>query len=366
MSAAEELISVGGLAAVRRQFTIADETGVRSQWFESDPTWFQRAVFYEVHVRAFADGNDDGIGDFVGLAERLDYLQWLGVDCVWLLPMYPSPLRDGGYDISDFYSVHPDYGTVDDFKAFIDAAHERGIRVIADLVMNHTSVEHPWFQESRTNPDSPEARLVRVVRHRHPVRRRADHLRRQRIVELDLGPRGGCVLLAPVLLAPARPQLREPRSRRRDAQGAVVLARARARRLPPRRRPLSLRARRHELREPAGDPRVPEAGAQGSRRAVPRPRPPGRSQPVAARRRRLLRQRRRMPHGVPLPGDAADLHGHATRGRVADQRDPRTDTRDPGERAVGSLPAQPRRARRSRWSPTRNATTCTPSTPKTR
>ncbi len=156
MSAAEELISVGGLAAVRRQFTIADETGVRSQWFESDPTWFQRAVFYEVHVRAFADGNDDGIGDFVGLAERLDYLQWLGVDCVWLLPMYPSPLRDGGYDISDFYSVHPDYGTVDDFKAFIDAAHERGIRVIADLVMNHTSIEHPWFQESRTKPESPK------------------------------------------------------------------------------------------------------------------------------------------------------------------------------------------------------------------
>ena len=109
-----------------------------------------------MHVRAFADGNDDGIGDFVGLAERLDYLQWLGVDCVWLLPMYPSPLRDGGYDISDFYSVHTDYGTVDDFKAFIDAAHERGIRVIADLVMNHTSVEHPWFQESRANPDSPK------------------------------------------------------------------------------------------------------------------------------------------------------------------------------------------------------------------
>src|SRR3954447_9149266 len=151
MSASEELISVGGLAAVRRQFTVADETGIRSQWFESDPTWFQRAVFYEVHVRAFADGNDDGIGDFIGLTERLDYLQWLGIDCIWLLPFYASPLRDGGYDISDYYSVHPSYGTTENFVAFIEAAHHRGIRVIADLVMNHTSTEHQWFKEARSS-----------------------------------------------------------------------------------------------------------------------------------------------------------------------------------------------------------------------
>ena len=85
--------------------------------------------------------------------EKLDYLQWLGVDCIWLLPMYPSPLRDGGYDIADFYSIHPDYGTVEDFRALIDGAHERGIRVIADLVMNHTSSDHPWFQEARAGPD---------------------------------------------------------------------------------------------------------------------------------------------------------------------------------------------------------------------
>src|SRR6201995_5689340 len=99
------------------------------QWFEADPLWFKRAVFYEIHIRGFADGNDDGTGDLRGLTEKLDYLQWLGADCIWLLPMYPSPLRDGGYDIADFYSIHPDYGTLDDFTALIDGAHARGIRV---------------------------------------------------------------------------------------------------------------------------------------------------------------------------------------------------------------------------------------------
>jgi maltose alpha-D-glucosyltransferase/alpha-amylase len=126
------------------------------QWFEAEPLWFKRALFYEVHVRGFFDANGDGIGDFRGLTEKLDYLQWLGIDCIWLLPFYESPLRDGGYDIADFERVHPDYGTVDDVQQLIDAAHARQIRVIADLVMNHTSTEHPWFQESRSSPDSPK------------------------------------------------------------------------------------------------------------------------------------------------------------------------------------------------------------------
>jgi maltose alpha-D-glucosyltransferase/alpha-amylase len=127
-------------------------------WFESEPLWFKTAVFYEIHLRGFYDGNGDGSGDFRGLTEKLDYLQWLGVNCIWLLPMFESPLRDGGYDISDFYAVHPDYGTMTDVKAFIDAAHEHGIRVIADLVMNHTSSDHSWFQESRSGgPDGPKA-----------------------------------------------------------------------------------------------------------------------------------------------------------------------------------------------------------------
>jgi len=124
------------------------------QWFESNPLWFKTATFYEIHVRGFYDADADGSGDFRGLTEKLDYLEWLGVDCVWLLPMYQSPLRDGGYDIADFKSLQREYGTVRDAQAFIDGAHKRGIRVIADLVMNHTSIDHTWFQESRSGPDS--------------------------------------------------------------------------------------------------------------------------------------------------------------------------------------------------------------------
>src|SRR5690348_14729597 len=127
------------------------------QWFERDPLWFKRAVFYEIHIRGFFDGNDDGSGDFRGLIDKLDYLQWLGIDCIWLLPMYQSPLRDGGYDIADFFAIHTDYGLVDDFKTFVEQAHQRGMRVIADLVMNHTSADHPWFQESRSSRDNPRA-----------------------------------------------------------------------------------------------------------------------------------------------------------------------------------------------------------------
>jgi maltose alpha-D-glucosyltransferase/alpha-amylase len=120
-----------------------------------DRTWFKRAVFYEVLVRAFYDSNSDGSGDLHGLTEQLDYLKWLGVDCLWLPPFYDSPLRDGGYDIRDFYKVLHEFGTVDDFVALLDAAHRRGIRVITDLVMNHTSDSHAWFQESRRDPDGP-------------------------------------------------------------------------------------------------------------------------------------------------------------------------------------------------------------------
>jgi maltose alpha-D-glucosyltransferase / alpha-amylase len=125
-------------------------------WFEAEPLWFKTAVFYEIHLRGFYDGDGDGSGDFRGLTEKLDYLQWLGVDCIWLLPMYQSPLRDGGYDISDFFAIHEDYGVIEDVRRFIDEAHQRGMRVIADLVMNHTSIDHPWFQEARSGPDSPK------------------------------------------------------------------------------------------------------------------------------------------------------------------------------------------------------------------
>lgn len=121
----------------------------------ADGLWFKDAVFYELHVRSFQDSNADGIGDFPGLTSRLDYLQKLGVDCLWLMPFYPSPLRDDGYDIADYKNVNPDYGTLDDFRRFLEEAHARGLRVIADLVVNHTSDAHFWFQEALKGPDNP-------------------------------------------------------------------------------------------------------------------------------------------------------------------------------------------------------------------
>jgi maltose alpha-D-glucosyltransferase / alpha-amylase len=120
-----------------------------------DPRWYQHAVFYEVLIRGFHDSNGDGTGDIKGLTSRLDYLEWLGIDCIWLLPIYESPLRDGGYDISDFMKILPEFGNIGDFVELVEEAHERGIRVIADLVMNHTSDAHPWFQASRTDPEGP-------------------------------------------------------------------------------------------------------------------------------------------------------------------------------------------------------------------
>ncbi len=124
---------------------------------DADPRWYQRAVFYEALVRGFYDANGDGSGDIAGLTEKLDYLQWLGIDCIWMLPIYPSPLRDGGYDISDFCSVSPEYGTLDDMVRLLDTAHAKGIRVLTDLVMNHTSDQHPWFVESRSSRSNPRA-----------------------------------------------------------------------------------------------------------------------------------------------------------------------------------------------------------------
>jgi maltose alpha-D-glucosyltransferase/alpha-amylase len=118
--------------------------------------WYKDAVIYQLHVRTFCDSNGDGIGDFPGLTQRMDYLQELGTTAIWLLPFYPSPLRDDGYDIADYTSVHNSYGTLEDFKAFLNAAHGRGIRVIIELVVNHTSDQHPWFKEARSSRDNPK------------------------------------------------------------------------------------------------------------------------------------------------------------------------------------------------------------------
>src|SRR5581483_8539872 len=124
---------------------------------QDDPLWYKDAIIYQAHVKSFFDSNNDGIGDFPGLTQKLDYLQSLGVTCVWLLPFFPSPLRDDGYDIADYENVHPSYGTLHDFEALVRAAHARNIKVLIELVVNHTSDQHPWFQRARRAPKgSPE------------------------------------------------------------------------------------------------------------------------------------------------------------------------------------------------------------------
>ncbi len=117
--------------------------------------WYKNAIFYELNVKAYADTNGDGIGDLTGVSAHLDYLQELGVDAVWLLPLNPSPLRDDGYDVSDHFSIHPMYGSLDNFRTLVDGAHQRGIKIVVELIPNHTSDQHPWFQASR-NPNHPE------------------------------------------------------------------------------------------------------------------------------------------------------------------------------------------------------------------
>ena len=117
--------------------------------------WYKNAVFYEAPVKAFCDSNADGKGDLVGMESKLDYLAELGVDCIWVNPIYPSPLRDDGYDISDYCGVHPDYGSLEDFRHLVDVTHHKGLRLITDLVVNHTSDQHPWFQAGRGSRESP-------------------------------------------------------------------------------------------------------------------------------------------------------------------------------------------------------------------
>ena len=144
--------STGGPAASQHL-----DPAARDARAADDPLWFKDAVIYELHIKAYADADGDGIGDFRGLTEHLDHVQSLGVNTIWLLPFYPSPLRDDGYDVSDYEGVHPAYGTLADVRRFVDEAHARGLRVITELVVNHTSSEHPWFQAARRAPKgSPE------------------------------------------------------------------------------------------------------------------------------------------------------------------------------------------------------------------
>ena len=225
------------------------------------PLWYKDAVIYQLHVKAFFDSNDDGIGDFRGLTEKLDYIQDLGVNTIWLLPFYPSPLRDDGYDVADYHNVHPHYGTRDDFQHFVREAHRRGLQVITELVVNHTSDQHPWFQAARRAPpgsrkrdyyvwsdDPNEVRAARASSSPTPRPRTGPGTRSRKQYywhrffshQPDLNFDNPQVLKA-VLARHA------------------LLARHGRRRLPARRDSVPRRARGHEQREPARDARGAEA-----------------------------------------------------------------------------------------------------------
>src|SRR5688500_6325216 len=130
----------------------ATGTTITAFAIDKDPLWYKKAIIYQLHARSYSDSNADGVGDFSGLAQKLDYIADLGVTAIWTMPFYPSPLRDDGYDIADYYTINPIYGTLDDFKLFLDGAHARGLRVITELVINHTSDQHHWFQRARRSP----------------------------------------------------------------------------------------------------------------------------------------------------------------------------------------------------------------------
>ncbi len=174
--------------------------------------WYKNDIFYELYVRAFRDSNADGWGDLKGVTEKLDYLSYLGVDTIWLLPISPSPLRDDGYDVSDYCGIHPMYGNMQDFQELVAQAHQRALKILVELVPNHTSDQHAWFQASRdpAHPSTKNTGTITSERYRPKISGRPHHLRGQRKVQLDLRPCSQAVFLAPLLPSPAGPELRQP------------------------------------------------------------------------------------------------------------------------------------------------------------
>ncbi len=307
-----------------------------------DPHWYKHALFYEVLVRGFHDSNGDGTGDLRGP----DLPAGLPAMARHRLHLAAAHLRlaAAGRRLRHL-RLHLDPAGVRDPRAtswtWWTRPTSAGMRVIADLVMNHTSDAAPLVPGvPQPTPTGRTATSTSGRTRDERLPRGAGHLRRHRAVELDLRPGPRPVLLAPVLLPPARPQLREPAGPGRHARGAAVLARPRHRRVPPGRGALPVRARGHQLREPQGDPRVPEADPGRDRPALPGPGAARRGQPVAGRRGGVLRRhlggRGRMPHGLPLPADAAHLHGGPPGAALPDLGDHGADPADPGRAASGA------------------------------
>ncbi len=221
------------------------------------PGWWKNAVLYQIYPKSFQDANGDGIGDLPGITARLDYLQTLGVDALWLSPIFASPQVDNGYDISDYRAVDPMFGTLDDLRALIRAADARGIGIVLDLVLNHTSDQHRWFQEAKKSKDNPchdyyiwrdgtpDAPPNPAQRHESDVRRPG----------LDLGAGTGAVLLPPVCAAAARLKLGKPRRAPRAVRYDQLLDRGGRRGLPPRRHRPDRQGtgQRHHGQRPAAD-----------------------------------------------------------------------------------------------------------------
>jgi len=292
-----------------------------------DPLWFKSAIIYQLHVKAFSDSDGDGMGDFRGLIGKLDYLADLGVTALWLLPFYPSPLRDDGYDIADYTSVHPGYGTLDDFKEFLDAAHARGLRVITELVLNHSSDQHAWFQRARKAPPGSDWRNFYVWSDTPDrYREAADHFQGFENSNWTLDPVAKAYYWHPLLLAPAGSELRTSGGAARDARRrARLLVRAGRGRPAARCGALSLRARGHELQN------LPETHEFLRRfRAHIDARYPGRMLLAEANQWpedavAYFGNGDEMPHGVSFSADAAPVHGAADGGPFPRHRHPRPD-----------------------------------------
>ena len=264
----------------------------------TDPLWYKDAVFYEVFVRAFSDSNGDGIGDLAGLTAKLEYLQWLGIDAVWMLPIFPSPLRDDGYDVADFYRIHPDYGTMDDLKALIAEAHRRNLKVVVELIPNHTSDQCLWFQASR-DPSHPEHAKYRDWYVWSDTDQKYDD---SRIIFIDYEPSNWT-------FAPLRrqyywhrffshqPDLNYDNPEVQRAMLKVVQfwldLGVDAFRVDA--TPYLYRARGHELRKPSRDPRLPQAAPLVRRRLRARHHAAVRGEPVARGRAAVFRRRSERP-----------------------------------------------------------------------